>query len=45
MVNSSGKELVMELHVPKVFSYLHCLSFSSTTWVILQDTPALQLKL
>ena len=30
MVNFSGKEILMELHIPQVFSYLQCLSYSST---------------
>ena len=32
--NFSGKELVMELHMTQVFSYLQCLSYSLTTWMI-----------
>ena len=35
MVNFSGKELVIEVHMPQVFSYLQCLSYSLTIWTIL----------
>ena len=35
MVNLSGKEIIMELHMPQVFSYPQCLSYSLTTWMTL----------
>ena len=34
MINFSGKELIMELHMPQVFSYPQYLSYSLTTWMI-----------